>query len=170
MAVTLKEQKIMSSWGMVIQGGQGKSESIFSTIQGLLASNDAPGVEWEMTEAQPGRIKGLFGKKRDYLLVTNEALKDYRLYVGARDYGTNLDTAWFLTVEPKFFSGLAKAAQSLASFGVFGDLDIFDQQDLRAYVTVVHHSVLDAVGSLMEELGQDPSKIDRRSKGFLEVW
>jgi hypothetical protein len=170
MAVTLKEQKIVDSWGMVIQGGQGKAESIFDTTQEILKSNEAPGVKWEMTEAQPGIIKGLFGKKRDYIMVTNEALKDYRMYIGSRDYGTNLDVAWFLTVEPGFFSKWVKAAQAVASFGIFGTLDIFDQQDLRAYVTVAHHAVLDAVNGLMQELGQDPTKIERKSKGFLEVW
>lgn len=170
MAVTLKEQKIVESWGIVIQGGQGKASSIFDTTQDLLEANKAPGVKWEMTEAKPGLIKGLLGKKRDYLLVTNESLKDYRMYIGARDYGTNLDVAWFLTVEPGFLSKLAKTAQAMASFGVFGNLDIFDQQDLRAYVTVSHHAIIDAVESLMQELGQDLAKIDRKSKGFLEIW
>ncbi|MCD6473249.1 hypothetical protein J7K55_09160 [Candidatus Aerophobetes bacterium] len=49
-------------------------------------------------------------------------------------------------------------------------IDIFDQQDLRAYVTVTHHCLLKAVENLMKELGQDSSKIERKSKGFLEVW
>ncbi len=49
-------------------------------------------------------------------------------------------------------------------------LDIFAQQDLRAYATVVHQCVRDAVEALMDELGQDSSKINRQSKGFLEVW
>lgn len=50
------------------------------------------------------------------------------------------------------------------------EVDIFDQQDLRAYVTVTHHCLLKAVESLMKDLGQDFSKIERKSKGFLEVW
>ena len=56
-----------------------------------------------MIEATPSMFKGLFGKKRDYLMVTNAALKDYRMYVGARDYGRHLDISWFLTVELGFF-------------------------------------------------------------------
>ena len=45
-------------------------------------------------------------------------------------------------------------------------LDIFAQQDLRAYVTVVHHCLKEVVEMLMKGLGQDTSKIDGKSKGF----
>jgi hypothetical protein len=47
--------------------------------------------------------------------------------------------------------------------------DLFDEQDLRAYVTNVHHSLLKAVENLMLSLKQDPSTIDRKSRGFLGV-
>ena len=48
-------------------------------------------------------------------------------------------------------------------------LDLFDEQDLRAYVGVVHHAFLDAIVDLMVELGQDASKLERSSKGFLGI-
>jgi len=43
-------------------------------------------------------------------------------------------------------------------------------QNLRALVTVGHHAVLRAVETLMGEFNQDVSRIDRKSKGALEVW
>ena len=49
------------------------------------------------------------------------------------------------------------------------DLDFFDLQDLKAYVTNAHHCVLDAVDKLLLELSQDPSKIERKSRGFLGI-
>ncbi len=49
-------------------------------------------------------------------------------------------------------------------------LDVFDQQDLQAYVTVAHRCLLKAVRALMDELGQDFSRVNTKSKGFLEVW
>jgi hypothetical protein len=36
-------------------------------------------------------LQGFFGNERDYLMVTNSGLRDYRMYIGARDYGNNLD-------------------------------------------------------------------------------
>ncbi|HEX77591.1 MAG TPA: hypothetical protein G4O03_04165 [Dehalococcoidia bacterium] len=104
-------------------------------------------------------------------MVTNEGLSDYRMYVSARDYGNNLDVSWYLTCEPGFFkrsfSGLLTkgASDKALSFA----LDLFKQQDLRAYVTVVHHCLLKAVELLMTGLGQDASKIERKSRGFLGV-
>jgi hypothetical protein len=48
-------------------------------------------------------------------------------------------------------------------------MDVIRFEELTAYVTKVHHSVLKAVASLMQKLGQDASKIDRKSRGFLGV-
>jgi hypothetical protein len=47
--------------------------------------------------------------------------------------------------------------------------DIFDQQDLIAFATSVHHSLLKAVEKLLYSLNQDPSKINRKSRGFLGI-
>jgi|Deesub1362B_J571_1020462.scaffolds.fasta_scaffold00067_46 hypothetical protein len=108
-------------------------------------------------------------KKREYLMVTNATLKDYRMYIGARDYGNHLDVSWYLTCEPGFFkkalSALTTGSDKVLSFA----LDLFDQQDLQAYVTVVHHCLLEAVSEIMLDLNQDPSKIERKSRGFLGV-
>jgi hypothetical protein len=165
---TLKDEKIVDSWAMVISGAQNKSQYVFDNIQKLLEKNEAPGVAWELGEVTPSFFKGLFGNKRDYLLVTNEALKEYKIYIGARDYGTNLDIQWFLTCEPGFFKKMGEQVDK--AVGLISVLDIFAQQDLRAYVTVVHHCLKGVVETLMKELGQDTSKIEGKSKGFLEVW
>lgn len=95
------------------------------------------------------------------------------MYVGARDYGRHLDVSWFLTVEPGFFKKafsdiLTKGANPMALSMM---LDLFDQQDLRAYVTAVHRCCIrQAVEELVATLGQDSSRFDWKSKGFLEVW
>jgi hypothetical protein len=104
-------------------------------------------------------------------MVTNEGLKDYRMYIGARDYGNNLDVQWYLTCEPGFFKKtlsafLTKGASDKALSFI---LDLFQQQDLSAYATVVHHCLLKALEKLMLGLGQDVSKIDRKSRGFLGI-
>ena len=164
----LKDEKIVDTWATIIGEAQGKSDYVFDNTQKLLEKNQAPGVKWEMGEVTPSFFKGLFGRKRDYLLVTNEALENYKMYIGARDYGINLDVQWFLTCEPGFFKRVSDEIDKAG--GMITVLDIFAQQDLRAYATVVHHCLRDAVEALMDELGQDTSKINRQSKGFLEVW
>jgi len=46
------------------------------------------------------------------------------------------------------------------------EFDLFDQQELGAYVTVTHRCLLKAVENLMKELGQDFSRLSARAKDF----
>ena len=172
MAVTLKDEKILDTWGLVMEGGAGHASSLTQSIESLLKYSDLPGIEWKTIDAQPGMVKGWFGKKREYLMVTSEALKDYRMYLGARDYGKHLDISWFLTVEPGFFKSAFSAMVAHGNINAISfSLDVFDSQDLRAYVTSVHHCcVIRAVQDVAKQIGQDTSKFDWKSKGTLQVW
>jgi hypothetical protein len=105
-------------------------------------------------------------------MVTTERLKDYKIYVCARDYGKYLDVQWYLTCEPGFFSKVFKMGAAVYTAGLSTlilSFDLFDQQDLIAFATTVHHSLLKAVEKLMLSLNQDPSKMNRKSRGFLGV-
>lgn len=73
---------------------------------------------------------GLFGKKRDYLFITNEALKDHRMYMGARDYSNNLDVSLYVTTEPGFFKGALSKALSEPDKSLSFMLDLFVRQEL----------------------------------------
>ncbi|HYE75283.1 MAG TPA: hypothetical protein VEF04_18210 [Blastocatellia bacterium] len=173
MSVTLKDEKLLESWSVVIEGAAGREGILLDHINRLLGSSELPGVRWQPVEAQPSMLKGFFGKRRNFLMVTCEGLKDYRMYVGARDYGKHLDFSWFLTIDPGFFKKRLSQALTggVSSLALSLSLDLFDQQDLRAYVTSVHRCcVKRAVEYFVDELGQDSSKFDWRSKGFLQVW
>jgi hypothetical protein len=172
MAVSLKDEKLLDSWGVVMESGAGRQADTLRYIKQRLSASELPGVEWKDVEVQPGMFKGMFGKRRDYLMVTCQALKDYRMYVGARDYGKHLDISWFLTVEPGFFKSAFSAILAHGNINALSfNLDIFDNQDLRAYVTSVHRcAVKQAVEQVGTDLNQDTSKFDWKSKGFLQVW
>jgi uracil DNA glycosylase len=51
-----------------------------------------------------------------------------------------------------------------------GLIDVFDQQDLSAWVSVVHHAFVKSIKEIMEELKQDITGMNTRSKGYLSVW
>jgi hypothetical protein len=172
MAVTLQDQKIMDQWGVVLEGAAGKDIPLLHMVQDSLQASGLPGVVWEKVDAQPSMLKGWFGNKRAYLMVTNDGLKDYRMYLGARDYGKHLDVSWFLTVEPGFFKSAFSAMLAHGNYQALSfNLDVFKSQDLRAYVTSVHRlCVRRAVEQIAKELGQDTSGFDWKSKGFLQVW
>ena len=193
MAVVTK-QEVVEDWSVLIGGGQGSAEQLLADAQVLIDQSKAPAIKMQTRNMAPSLVRGLMGGRRPFLVVSNTTsahLKPYKMYINARDYGNNLDIAWYLVWQPGFwrrFFGFLLAIPLLnlvvlttffpyillARLGRGGkeglfDLDLFDQQDLRAYVTNAHHCVLRAVDAVVYGLGQEPSKIDRKSRGFLGI-
>jgi hypothetical protein len=78
----------------------------------------------------------------------------------------------FLGTAAFIIFGLALGFQLVSIFkkiALPGTMTIYDLEELTAYVTTVHHSVLESVAGIMRKLNQDPSKINRESKGFLNI-
>ena len=168
----LSEEKVLDSWSILIENGQGRGIEVYSDFLSFLEESNVPEIDAKTVRVVPGWLKGLFGKEREYLMVTTERLKDYKIYVCARDYGKYLDVQWYLTCEPGFFSKVFKMGAAIYTMGLSNfilSFDIFDQQDLIAFAASVHHSLLKAVEKLLQRLNQDPSKINRKSRGFLGI-
>ncbi|MDI6860358.1 MAG: hypothetical protein QMC85_07675 [Methanocellales archaeon] len=188
----VRAQEVIDSWSILVEGAQGRADEIFTNTNNRIAETKAPNVKVERKAMAPGIIRGLFGTKRDFLIVTekgNPRLKPYQMFIGARDYGNNLDISWYLTHRPSFWLKLMAFLLFIPGinffvlpFALIGglssmvkerrgglDLDLFDQQDLVAYATNTHHCLLEGVERLLIELKQDPAKIDRKSKGFLGI-
>jgi hypothetical protein len=102
--------------------------------------------------------------------VNHQALRDYHLFIIARNFGKDLDVSWFLTVAPSFLKRTVSKYAMGNPNAISMSLDVFDQQELSAFSTVTHHCLLKSVKALMEELEQDFSTLNTKSKGFLEVW
>jgi len=169
-AITLKEETILNQWNMLVDGAAGRSSEVYSDIEQRLRAAKIPGeCTWTVEEVKSA---GWFAKvRREFLLVRLDQFRDYRNYVGVRDYGTHLDLCRFLTVEPGFLKcELSKAVTGGEDRALSVPKNILIEQDLTAWVTVVHHCVLDGVKALMTKLGQDPAGIRRETKGFLQVW
>ena len=92
------------------------------------------------------------------------------MFLGAREYGGNLDVSWFLTVNPGGLKSVLskRATGNPNAFSM--QLDIFTQQDLRAWTTIAHHCVKRAIEVVCEDLKQTPAGLNTSSKGFLAVW
>ena len=175
MAITLKDESILNEWAEMIEGASGQGGALLDGIEARLRKAQIPGdCKWSLQEVKSA---GLFSRvRREFLIVTTDEFKDYRIYISARDYGIYLEVSRFMTVEPGFLKGLVSSAitEKLGGQGdaatLSGPKNILRHQDLTAWGSVVHYAVVDAVSSLMEELGQDPSKLNRESKGFLDLW
>lgn len=170
MAITLKEETILNQWNMLVDGAAGKASEVLSEVERNLRAARVPGeCTWELEEVQSA---GFLSKvRREFLIVRLKQFSDYRNYVGVRDYGSHLDCCRFLTVEPGSFKRrFSKAVTGGEERLLSVPRNILIEQDLTAWLSVVHHAVLDAVKGLVTSLGQDPAGVRRETKGFLQVW
>jgi len=183
-------EDVVERWDILVEGAQGRAESIFEDTQKLIVATKAPDIKMERKDVAPGVLRGVLGAKRPFLIISNTVnyhLKLYRMYINARGYDNYLQISWYLVYQPSFWSKLAALLLLIPFFNLYVlpfylfsriirarssglfDLDLFDEQDLRAYVTVAHRCLLRVVEKLMVDLHKDPSKIERKSRGFLGI-
>jgi hypothetical protein len=186
----LGKEQVIEQWDILIGGGQGSAEEVFGGTQTRIIETKAPDIQMERRDISPGVLRGVLGGKRPFLVIANTInfnLRPYRMYINARDYGNSLQVSWYVVYKPGFWRKLLALFLLIPflnllvlPFYLLGrlarareagplDLDLFDLQDLVAYVTNAHHCVLQAVERLMVALHQDPSKIERRARGFLGI-
>ena len=166
MAVKLSKDRIFDSWSSLVENGAGNQERIYSTTEGTLNNLNLPGVTWKRDQVSTA----LFGTSRDFLIVELRTLSEYKMFLCARDFGTNLDCAWYLTCKPGMFKKAISRYAAGNANALSMNLDVFNQQDLSAWVGSVHHAFLRSAKELMEELQQDITGMNTRSKGYLSVW
>jgi hypothetical protein len=163
---SLKGEIVLDSWDMMVDNGAGRDAWVLERTEQLIKDATAPNI----TLARSAMSIAMFGAKRDFLVVRHKQLKEYSVYIGAMDYGRDLYVSWYLTV----FPAPLKRFISKKTFGnpqaLSTQINLFDQQDLRAYASIAHHSLKRVVDLLGTELQQDFSGVDRKSKGFLAIW
>ena len=165
----VRRQQVIDRWDTLIAGGQGHADHVIRETSEMLTALELPQIAMEHMEIAPGIFKKLTGVKRPFLVVsqtTNFNLQPYRVYVNVRDYGESLQTSWYLTFQPGFLQRLRMVVLRRTNSLM---LDLFDEQDLRAYVTAVHQCFIVAVLDLFATLGEDSSNLNRTSKGFLGI-
>jgi hypothetical protein len=164
--LSLKNEIIIDSWDKLINNAAGKDAWVFDTAEQHIKDANAPSI----TLSRAAMSMGMFSAKRDFLIVKHKQLKEYAVYIGAMDYGRDLYVSWYLAVFPsmlkRFISKKAYGDPTILS----SQMNLFDQQDLRAYVGIAHHSLQRVVEDLSKELKQDFSTMERKSKGFLAIW
>ena len=190
MAKLIKEE-IIDRWSSLIGGANGRGKELFKKVEENLKAKQAPKVEIFQKEVSTSLMSKVRGEARSFLVVQNTYLKHYLMYIGASDYGNQLFVSWYLTMEP---TGLQKLLGKLpwwVWFGLFpvlipfmiynqfkkktarsaspDEMDVFDLEELTAYVTTVHHALMDATKEVSDLVDFDFTKVDRKSRGFLNI-
>ena len=183
----LKEENITDRWSTLIVGAQGSGQRIFDEVKKGIEELEPPNLHIvEQNVTMGGAINK---RKRVYLTVKHKRIKGFYMYIGAMDYGKQLFVSWYLIQEPtglmkflKLMTSHWAVALVLSPVVLFGraiekvkkeispiNLDIFDSEELHAYVATGHHAVLDSVERIMGEFDQDFTKVETKSRGFLNI-
>jgi len=167
-----RKAQIHENWSILIRGARGQRDKVISTTKELIIISKAPSIEMKEEKVGPSLAPTTFGETREFLIVAdrrNLKLGNFKAYVNANDYGDGLFVSWYLTYMPDVWQTVASLFPGLGKAVGLDELNLFNRQDLTAYATCVHHCLLDAVDKLMLGLNQDPSKIDRKTRGFLGI-
>jgi len=172
MIIAMRDAEILDNWSALIRGAHGHRENVILATKELIDISKAPSIEMKEQEVSPSLAPTIVGEKRAFLIVAdrrNLKLGNFKTYVNANDYGDGLFVSWYLTYMPDVWQVLVSLIPGTRKAIGLDELNLFNRQDLTAYVTCVHHCLLDAVEKLMLELNQDPSKIERKTRGFLGI-
>jgi len=171
-AVSERKAEIHDNWSILIEGAKGQRDQVISMTKELIAAFKPPLLEMKEEKVGSGLAPTPIGKTREFLVVVDRRslkLGCFKTFVNAVDYGEALFVSWYLTYMPDPWQTVASLVPGARKVVGLEDLNLFDKQDLTAYVTCVHHCLQRATDKLMLGLGQDPSKIDRKSRGFLGI-
>jgi hypothetical protein len=171
-AVAERKAQIHDNWSLLIEGAKGQRDQIFALTKEKVLDFKAPSLEMKEEKVGPKLTPSPLGENREFLIAADRRslkLGCFKTFINAVDYGEGLFVSWYLTYMPDAWQTIASLFPGVRKLIGLDDLDLFDRQDLTAYVTCVHHCLIGAVEKLMLDLNQDPSKIDRRTRGFLGI-
>ena len=186
-AKKVKGLSIIESWFGLIEEANGSKKRIYKEVKEKINALEPPNIVVSEQTITSGSMIGR--SKRDYLMVKNSRINGWVMYIGAHDYGKQLFVSWYLIEEPTGLMLFVKImtahwAAALIFFPVWllgviierlrgkaspAQTDIFDIEEQIAYVTVVRDSVLESAEEICEELDQDFSKVEVKSRGFLNI-
>jgi hypothetical protein len=163
---TLKAEKVVRQWGTIIERGAGRDKWVLDHTQTLIREACPPTV---VLRREPVST-GMFSEKREFLIVTHNAIREYAMFINAQNFGQDLSVSWYLTVNPGFLKrAISKKIRSDPN-ALSLDIPVFAQQDISAFVQTAHNRLRGVVEELNRELQQDYSRIDWQPKGILSMW
>lgn len=183
----IKQERIIERWSVLLEEAHGESEKIIAGVLRTIEKLEAPNIFITRKELRSDG-NGFIKDQREFLVAEHKFLSSYDMYVSARDYGKQLFVSWYLIQEPLTFWRIFKRNPIRAILGLpflflgrlmskldggsgelVNALNLFDNEELTAYVATVHHALLDSVKELMENRNLDFTKIDQKTRGFLNI-
>ena len=183
-----KENEIVEQWGVLIEGAQGRQQEFYKTIKERLDELQPPQLAVSQEKICSSLLNQLKGRNRIFMAIKSKYFDGYVVRVGAEDYGKQLNVSWYMTQTPSKFVQFLLNLPSLLfllAYPVYiltaiyektvkkrvslENMDLFDKDELSAFAGTVHHSVLYGSRYISEAVGFDFSKVDQKSRGFLNL-
>ncbi len=156
--VYLKDVEIANRWNTIIPEAAGRGEKLFAEIEKQVAAAGMPNVTVSRKEIETfkegQRIKKL-NPRAGLEIRPPEPFGLYEMIVGAHDYGKNLLVSRYLITH--FVRASAPP------------FDVFEKEELAAYLSLAHHAILDAVEVIATEINQDFTKLNMKSEGIVDI-
>jgi len=189
-SINEKKWRAVNEWGTLIAGAQGKEDMLAKDIKKNLEEIAAPDISIEHREVKIGGLVGWFSASRRQLVIENKRFVGHHVFVSVSDYGKQLNVCWYLMVRMNFgmrfiqacakhgllallfawwLVPLLKMYYAARSITIPELMNTFDREELTAFGTTVHHAVTKAVQSLMGSMDVDFSRVDTKSRGFLNI-
>jgi hypothetical protein len=187
-AAKLKGGRIIDQWLMLISGAHGRGDALTNRVAEILKQAKTPSLTVEHKAVHLGFLSRMFKGTRKFLVVENEYLHGYRVFIGARDYGEQLSVSWYLTLEQPFFRRIAGTSWFLLvifyPLSLCGriwrfitgrryitpeQMDLFDIEELSSYASTVHQATKEATNELIKDMNLNSAKVSTQTRGFLNI-
>ncbi len=171
---------------MLIEGANGQGERVLKDTVRAIEKLEVPDIHVSRQERKP--VGGFIKATREFLIAEHKLFDTYDMYISARNYGKQLFVSWYVLAEPigfwrRFKRNPVRAvlgwpfliiarAFSLSSGGsgvLYSDMNLFDTEELTAYITTVPHALVESVNAMMKDEKIDYTKIEKRTQGFLNI-
>jgi hypothetical protein len=163
----LRDFMIADQFHKLIQGLGDEAIGLIVAVEKELESVGAPGISWRVDTVETGLLKGLAGKRRDFLLIEHGRFREYRVLVCSHPCGTALHVSWLLMATPMLVNEVKRAfrlgTEKDARFDIGAELDVFDMIDLNAFISITRMAVMNAVIDLTDDGEAEAGDIDGAS-------
>ncbi len=184
----LKESDIVEEWSVLIEGAQGRQQEFYKMIEARLDELEPPKLSVAQEVVFPNLLRRLKGDGKLFMIIKNKYFDGYVVNVCAQEYGKQLLIAWYLTQRVSKFMQFMANMPGFIVFSIYPiylviklydkitnrrvtleNMDLFDRQELGAFAGTVHHCVVFGSENIAEAVNFDFSKVDRKSRGFLNI-
>jgi hypothetical protein len=162
----LKGDSILEQWAETIDRGAGHAKDVMQKTERLIIDANMPNVRTIINDVSTG----MFSERRQFLIISNDHIRGYKLLITARDFGMMLDCSWYLTLEPGYIKRALSKQMTGNPLAFSQQIDVFIQQDLRAFVTISAGLFYKVLEELVEELKLDQTILSKKSRGYLDIW